>query len=165
MLLTLALDMFMFGVPHFDACGCSSVLCLAYAYSLRSGSLTSGLWPLALAARRRGFGGPVAAAAEVGIQFPQHESKHTSHAHGDEARKAQGGGKRSLHLVFRGRWISARGPSHTPFGGVRYLASTYRRCGANWAPPDNSYSHSHTLAHWPSIISLSRTLHLRQFQC
>lgn len=54
MLLTLALDMFMFGVPHFDACGCSSVLCLAYAYSLRSGSLTSGLWPLALAARRRG---------------------------------------------------------------------------------------------------------------
>eukprot|EP00962_Isochrysis_galbana_P024003 scaffold7325_cov120-Isochrysis_galbana.AAC.2 len=37
----------------------------------------------------------------------------------------------------------ARGPSHTPFGGVRSLANTYRRrCGANWAPPYNSYSHS-----------------------
>eukprot|EP00962_Isochrysis_galbana_P036369 scaffold12565_cov121-Isochrysis_galbana.AAC.3 len=74
-----------------------------------------------------------------GIQFPQHESKHTSQAHGDEARKAQGGGKRSLHLVFRGRWISAWGPSHTPihtpFGGVRYLESTYRQRGANKLGP------------------------------
>eukprot|EP00962_Isochrysis_galbana_P002776 scaffold767_cov119-Isochrysis_galbana.AAC.2 len=51
---------------------------------------------------------------------------------GDGARKAQGGGeKRNLHLVFRGRWTIARGPSHTPFGGVRNLANTYRRCGAN----------------------------------
>eukprot|EP00962_Isochrysis_galbana_P010957 scaffold3072_cov116-Isochrysis_galbana.AAC.7 len=64
---------------------------------------------------------------ERGIQFPQHKSKHTSQAHGDMAtrqgRHKQGGGKRNLHLVFRGRWISARGPSHTPFGGVRNLAS------------------------------------------
>ena len=79
---------------------------------------------------------------ERGIQFPQHKNKHTSQARGDEARKAQGGGERNLHLVFRGRWTIARGPSHTPFGGVRSLASTYRRCGANWAPPYNSYSHS-----------------------
>eukprot|EP00962_Isochrysis_galbana_P036513 scaffold12640_cov106-Isochrysis_galbana.AAC.12 len=69
------------------------------------------------------------------IQFPQHKNKHTSQARGDEARKAQGGGERNLHLVFRGRWTIARGPSHTPFGGVRNLANTYRRCGANWAPP------------------------------
>eukprot|EP00962_Isochrysis_galbana_P014796 scaffold4238_cov105-Isochrysis_galbana.AAC.6 len=56
---------------------------------------------------------------ETGIQFSQHESKHTSQAqaHGDEARKAQGGGKRSLHLVFRGRWISARGLP-TPLSGA-----------------------------------------------
>eukprot|EP00962_Isochrysis_galbana_P013811 scaffold3936_cov128-Isochrysis_galbana.AAC.8 len=78
---------------------------------------------------------------ERGIQFPQHKNKHTSQARGDEARKAQGGGERNLHLVFRGRWTIARGPSHTPFGGVGSLASTYRRCGANWAPPYNSYSH------------------------
>eukprot|EP00962_Isochrysis_galbana_P005622 scaffold1515_cov119-Isochrysis_galbana.AAC.3 len=32
--------------------------------------------------------------------------------------------------------------AHTPFGGVRSLANTYRRCGANWAPPYNSYSHT-----------------------
>eukprot|EP00962_Isochrysis_galbana_P039013 scaffold13947_cov108-Isochrysis_galbana.AAC.7 len=66
-------------------------------------------------------------------------------ARGDEARKAQGGGgKRNLHLVFRGRWTIARGPSNTPFGGVRNLANTYRRCGcgANWVPPYNSYSHN-----------------------
>eukprot|EP00962_Isochrysis_galbana_P042606 scaffold15992_cov118-Isochrysis_galbana.AAC.7 len=62
-----------------------------------------------------------------GDSIPQHKSKHTSRAHGDEARKAQGGGKKNLHLVFRGRWISTRGPSHTPFGGVRQLASTYRQ--------------------------------------
>eukprot|EP00962_Isochrysis_galbana_P024451 scaffold7502_cov112-Isochrysis_galbana.AAC.3 len=45
--------------------------------------------------------------------------------------KAQGGGKKNVHLVFRGRWTIARGPSHTPFGGgrVRNL-NTYRRCGA-----------------------------------
>eukprot|EP00962_Isochrysis_galbana_P033061 scaffold10995_cov112-Isochrysis_galbana.AAC.8 len=67
--------------------------------------------------------------------------KRRSQARGDEARKAQGGGERNLHLVFRGRWTIARGPSHTPFGGMRSLASTYRRCGANWAPPYNSYSH------------------------
>eukprot|EP00962_Isochrysis_galbana_P041857 scaffold15453_cov110-Isochrysis_galbana.AAC.6 len=54
----------------------------------------------------------------------------------------QGGGKRNLHLVFRGRWTIARGPSHTPFGGVRNLAITYRRCGANRAPPDSLYSHT-----------------------
>eukprot|EP00962_Isochrysis_galbana_P018245 scaffold5260_cov141-Isochrysis_galbana.AAC.2 len=78
---------------------------------------------------------------ERGIQFPQHKNKHTSQARGDEVRKAQGGGERNLHLVFRGRWTIARGPSHTPFGGVRSLASTYRRCGANWAPPYNLYSH------------------------
>eukprot|EP00962_Isochrysis_galbana_P024892 scaffold7660_cov154-Isochrysis_galbana.AAC.1 len=29
---------------------------------------------------------------------------------------------------FRARWTIARGPSHTPFGGVRNLAITYRRC-------------------------------------
>eukprot|EP00962_Isochrysis_galbana_P028454 scaffold8995_cov120-Isochrysis_galbana.AAC.5 len=58
---------------------------------------------------------------------------------------AQGGGERNLHLVFRGRWTIARGPSHTPFGGVRSLASTYRRCGANWAPPDSLYSHTMTI--------------------
>eukprot|EP00962_Isochrysis_galbana_P051477 scaffold22881_cov104-Isochrysis_galbana.AAC.2 len=66
-------------------------------------------------------------------------------AHGDEASKAEGGGKRNLHLVFRGRWISARGPSHTPFGGVRNLANTYRRCGANCGPHHHTthkkYSH------------------------
>eukprot|EP00962_Isochrysis_galbana_P002630 scaffold714_cov121-Isochrysis_galbana.AAC.3 len=49
----------------------------------------------------------------------------TLHEHmwrrGKRARKAQGGGKRNLHLVFRGRWISTQGPSHTPFGGVRRL--------------------------------------------
>eukprot|EP00962_Isochrysis_galbana_P003869 scaffold1084_cov114-Isochrysis_galbana.AAC.9 len=68
--------------------------------------------------------------AGEGDSIPQHKSKHTSRAHGDEARKAhKGGGKRNLHLVFRGRWISTRGPSHTPFGGVRQLASTYRQCG------------------------------------
>eukprot|EP00962_Isochrysis_galbana_P002535 scaffold680_cov138-Isochrysis_galbana.AAC.1 len=78
---------------------------------------------------------------ERGIQFPQHKNKHTSQARGDEARKAQGGGKRNLHLVFRGRWTIARGPSHTPFGGVRNLAITYRRCGANRAPADSLYSH------------------------
>eukprot|EP00962_Isochrysis_galbana_P032836 scaffold10870_cov117-Isochrysis_galbana.AAC.1 len=49
-------------------------------------------------------------------------------------------------LVFRGRWTIARGPSHTPFGGVRNLANTYRRCGANWAPPYNSYSHTRAAA-------------------
>eukprot|EP00962_Isochrysis_galbana_P047433 scaffold19389_cov112-Isochrysis_galbana.AAC.3 len=80
--------------------------------------------------------------AGEGDSIPQHKSKHTSGAHGDEARKAQGGGKRNLHLVFRGRWISTRGPSHTPFGGVRQLARTYRQCGANRAPPDNLYSHT-----------------------
>eukprot|EP00962_Isochrysis_galbana_P016948 scaffold4854_cov131-Isochrysis_galbana.AAC.1 len=68
--------------------------------------------------------------------------EYTSQARGDEARKAQGGGERNLHLVFRGRWTIARGPSHTPFGGVRSLASTYRQCGANWAPPDSLYSHT-----------------------
>eukprot|EP00962_Isochrysis_galbana_P000706 scaffold191_cov111-Isochrysis_galbana.AAC.5 len=73
-----------------------------------------------------------------------HKHKHTSQARGDEARKAKGGGERNLHLVFRGRWTIARGPSHTPFGGVRSLASTYRRCGANWAPPDSLYSHTPT---------------------
>eukprot|EP00962_Isochrysis_galbana_P032661 scaffold10785_cov114-Isochrysis_galbana.AAC.7 len=31
--------------------------------------------------------------------------------------------------------FDTRVPSHTPFGGVRNLANTYRRCGANWAPP------------------------------
>eukprot|EP00962_Isochrysis_galbana_P014662 scaffold4200_cov124-Isochrysis_galbana.AAC.2 len=31
--------------------------------------------------------------------------------------KAQGGGKINLHLVFRGRWTIARGPSHNPFRG------------------------------------------------
>eukprot|EP00962_Isochrysis_galbana_P026552 scaffold8245_cov97-Isochrysis_galbana.AAC.4 len=69
----------------------------------------------------------------IQIQFPQHKNKHTSQARGDEARKAQGGGKRNLHLVFRGRWTIARGPSHTPFGGVRVrnLAITYRQ--AMWA--------------------------------
>eukprot|EP00962_Isochrysis_galbana_P036079 scaffold12402_cov134-Isochrysis_galbana.AAC.4 len=72
---------------------------------------------------------------------------YTFQARGDEARKAQGDGKRNLHLVLGGRWTIARGPSHTPFGGVRNLANTYhvtyRRCGANWAPPSpyNSYSH------------------------
>eukprot|EP00962_Isochrysis_galbana_P007863 scaffold2131_cov113-Isochrysis_galbana.AAC.14 len=54
-----------------------------------------------------------------------------------------GGGERNLHLVFRERWTIARGPSHTPFGGVRSLANTSRRCGANWAPPYNSNSYSH----------------------
>eukprot|EP00962_Isochrysis_galbana_P047201 scaffold19218_cov113-Isochrysis_galbana.AAC.1 len=38
---------------------------------------------------------------ERGIQFPQHKHKHTSQARGDEARKAQEGGERNLHLVFR----------------------------------------------------------------
>eukprot|EP00962_Isochrysis_galbana_P018596 scaffold5365_cov115-Isochrysis_galbana.AAC.10 len=84
--------------------------------------------------------------AGEGDSIPQHKSKHTSRAHGDTRQgrqaQAQGGGKRNLHLVFRGRWTSARGPSHTPFGGVRNLANTYRRCGANWAPPYNSYFHS-----------------------
>eukprot|EP00962_Isochrysis_galbana_P015323 scaffold4395_cov123-Isochrysis_galbana.AAC.6 len=97
-------------------------------------------------ARRRGCAAGTAlpcSLAGEGDSIPQHKSKlHTSRAHGDEARKAQGGGKRNLHLVFRGRWISTRGPSHTPFGGVRQLASTYRQCGANRAPPDKLYSHS-----------------------
>eukprot|EP00962_Isochrysis_galbana_P010688 scaffold2973_cov114-Isochrysis_galbana.AAC.2 len=78
--------------------------------------------------------------AGEGIQFPQHKNKHTSQARGDEARKAQGGGERNLHLVFRGRWTIARWPSHTPFGGVRSLANTYRRCGANWAPPHTTHT-------------------------
>eukprot|EP00962_Isochrysis_galbana_P009992 scaffold2772_cov121-Isochrysis_galbana.AAC.2 len=57
--------------------------------------------------------------------------------------KGKGAGKGTyIHLVFRGRWTIARGgPSHTPFGGVGNLANTYRQCGANWAPPYNSYSH------------------------
>eukprot|EP00962_Isochrysis_galbana_P027046 scaffold8459_cov121-Isochrysis_galbana.AAC.7 len=40
---------------------------------------------------------------ERGIQFPQHKNEHTSQARGDEERKAQGGGKRNIHLAFRGR--------------------------------------------------------------
>eukprot|EP00962_Isochrysis_galbana_P017969 scaffold5173_cov125-Isochrysis_galbana.AAC.14 len=77
---------------------------------------------------------------ERGIQFPQHKHKHTSQARGDEARKAQGGGERNLHLVFRGRWTIARGPSHTPFGGVRSLASTYRRCVGPTGPHQTAYT-------------------------
>eukprot|EP00962_Isochrysis_galbana_P000863 scaffold250_cov110-Isochrysis_galbana.AAC.7 len=50
--------------------------------------------------------------------MPSGVGKKASQARGDEARKAQGGGKRNLHLVFRGRWTIARGPSHTPFGGA-----------------------------------------------
>eukprot|EP00962_Isochrysis_galbana_P035025 scaffold11940_cov106-Isochrysis_galbana.AAC.4 len=71
-------------------------------------------------------------------------STHTSQARGDEARKAQGGGKKNLHLVFRGRWTIARGPSHTPFGGVRNLANTYRQAmwGQLGPTPYNSYSHN-----------------------
>eukprot|EP00962_Isochrysis_galbana_P039971 scaffold14440_cov143-Isochrysis_galbana.AAC.1 len=59
---------------------------------------------------------------------------------------------RFIHFVYnlrfdRGRWTIARGPSHTPFGGVRSLANTYRRCGANWAPPYNSYILPHCRPH------------------
>eukprot|EP00962_Isochrysis_galbana_P026768 scaffold8340_cov108-Isochrysis_galbana.AAC.1 len=57
---------------------------------------------------------------------------------GKEGTRESGKRNLHLHLVFRGRWTIARGPSHTPFGGVRNLANTYRRCGANWAPPYNS---------------------------
>eukprot|EP00962_Isochrysis_galbana_P054642 scaffold26260_cov126-Isochrysis_galbana.AAC.2 len=93
--------------------------------------------------------------ANKGFGPPRHillAGTHTSQAHGDEeARKAQGGGKRNLHLVFRRRWISTRGPAHTAFGGVRNLANTYRRCGANWAPSYNSYSH--TPPEQPRVLS------------
>eukprot|EP00962_Isochrysis_galbana_P024708 scaffold7583_cov118-Isochrysis_galbana.AAC.14 len=66
----------------------------------------------------------------------------TSQARGDEARKAQGGGERNLHLVFRGRWTMARGPSHTPFGGVRSLANTYIQ--AMWGQLGPSHHTTHT---------------------
>eukprot|EP00962_Isochrysis_galbana_P002288 scaffold599_cov130-Isochrysis_galbana.AAC.9 len=82
--------------------------------------------------------------------LPKHQAR------GDEARKAQGGGERNLHLVvFGGRWAIARGPSHTPFGGVGSLANTYRRCGANW-----SFA-VHTLTASPSVgtIVLHRGRH------
>eukprot|EP00962_Isochrysis_galbana_P046761 scaffold18901_cov121-Isochrysis_galbana.AAC.3 len=69
--------------------------------------------------------------AQKQAHFPSTRRRATS----DEARKAQGGGKRNLHLVFRGRWTIARGPSHTPFEGVRNLANTYRRCGAGQLGP------------------------------
>eukprot|EP00962_Isochrysis_galbana_P053381 scaffold24806_cov129-Isochrysis_galbana.AAC.7 len=74
--------------------------------------------------------------AGEGIQFPnpRHERKK-AHFPGTQERetgwKVHGRGKRKRHLVLRGRRISARGPSHTPFGGVRQLANTYRQCGAN----------------------------------
>src|SRR6056297_1233362 len=61
----------------------------------------------------------------------------------------RGGGERNLHLVFRGRWTIARGPSHTPFGGVRSLANTYRRCGATTGPHHTTHTptppHPHAL--------------------
>eukprot|EP00962_Isochrysis_galbana_P038347 scaffold13613_cov112-Isochrysis_galbana.AAC.1 len=65
---------------------------------------------------------------ERGIQFPQHKNKHTSQARGDEARKAEGGGERNLHLVFRGRWTIARGPSHTPFNVTSGKSITLLLC-------------------------------------
>eukprot|EP00962_Isochrysis_galbana_P013017 scaffold3721_cov134-Isochrysis_galbana.AAC.13 len=63
---------------------------------------------------------PPSLAGEGGIQFPQHKNKHTSQARGDEARKAQGGRKKNLHLVFRGRWTIARlrGGLPTPLSGA-----------------------------------------------
>eukprot|EP00962_Isochrysis_galbana_P042924 scaffold16168_cov110-Isochrysis_galbana.AAC.4 len=61
---------------------------------------------------------------ERGIQFPQHKNKHTSQARGDEARKAQGGGERNLHLVFRGRWTIARGSSYVRMTSI-YFPSTF----------------------------------------
>eukprot|EP00962_Isochrysis_galbana_P044515 scaffold17296_cov145-Isochrysis_galbana.AAC.2 len=60
---------------------------------------------------------------ERGIPFPQHKSKHTPQAHGDEARKAQGGGKRNLEptiytLCSEGGGSQRARPSHTPLSGA-----------------------------------------------
>eukprot|EP00962_Isochrysis_galbana_P031766 scaffold10373_cov118-Isochrysis_galbana.AAC.14 len=58
---------------------------------------------------------------EKGIQFPQHKSKHNSQAHDDEARGKEGTRGREKEptpRVPRERWISARGPSHTPLSGA-----------------------------------------------
>eukprot|EP00962_Isochrysis_galbana_P031099 scaffold10113_cov150-Isochrysis_galbana.AAC.7 len=63
---------------------------------------------------------------------------------GKGRRKAQGGGKKSLLPTPRvSREVDQRaGAFPHPFRG-REVSSEHiqRRCGANWAPPDNSYSH------------------------
>eukprot|EP00962_Isochrysis_galbana_P050725 scaffold22080_cov125-Isochrysis_galbana.AAC.3 len=55
-------------------------------------------------------------------------STKCSKARGKEGTSARGKGTTSPSLT---KWSIAWGPSHTPFGGMRRLADSYSRCGAD----------------------------------
>eukprot|EP00962_Isochrysis_galbana_P033916 scaffold11425_cov102-Isochrysis_galbana.AAC.6 len=93
-----------------------------------------------------------------GIQFPITETRKRAHFTRAQKvtrqgrHKSAGKGTTSTSLT---KWITMWGPSHTPFGGMRWLVDSYSHCGADSAP-----RHDHTPTGFYRVGVGARTRHM-----
>eukprot|EP00962_Isochrysis_galbana_P003555 scaffold1008_cov96-Isochrysis_galbana.AAC.2 len=82
---------------------------------------------------------------EVGFNSPSRK-RETSTPHTSQAQKVtrqgrhKGAGKGTTSSLLT-KWNIVWGPSHTPFGGMRWLVDSYSRCGCG---ADSAPRHNHT---------------------